>query len=318
MSGTAKRARIAFLGDSIVQHGTFLDLMRARLEDIEGAPRLYNRGLGGNRADMVTALFADEIASLRPDTCFVHYGVNDIGVWLYDTALAVTPAVLAERRERDEGYRAGLTRTAERLLAAGITPVLCTPIPLDGYLGEEEDVVTLADNEEKGKRIRDTLYTRATFAAINRALAAYRETVFAIAAEAGAEVCDLHTAFLGAQGEGSGLYQKDGTHLSRKGNVLLAQCLLSHIGVAWDGTPLPLSERHATLRELEQAERRVQYVKWAMFHPLYGRDAEDATVGAAALLESATLPLHQRQAIEDYLKNGKSAEGLRAEIEALQ
>lgn len=310
--------RVAFLGDSIVQHGTFLDFMRARLDGIAGAPRLYNRGLGGNRSIMVEGLFADEIASLRPDVTFVHYGVNDLGVWLYDTALEVTPAVLAERRERDEAYRAGLVRTVALIREAGITPVLCTPIPLDGYLREEEDIVTLADNREKGERIRDTLYRRATFARLNEALSAYRETVFAIAADGGAEVCDLGAAFLTAQTPEGGLYQKDGTHLSRAGNVLLAQCFLSHMGVAWDGCTPPLSPRHAALREREQTERSVQYVKWALFHPMWGRDVEDSEVGAAALLEAPTLERHKRLAIEDYLKNGKSAEGLRAEIEALQ
>ena len=309
--------RIAFLGASIVQNGTALDRMRLSLLDTPRAPRLYNRGLGGNRAIMVEGLFRDEILSLAPDACFVHYGVNDMGVWLYDAAREVTAAVEAERRERDEAYRCGIRRTVALLLGAGIRPVLCTPIAVDERLCEVGDIFTVADNEEKGKRIRDTLYTRASFSAINRALKGYRDAVFAIAEERGCEVLDLFSVFHGALMREGGLYAKDGIHLAERGHTLLAECVLSHIGAPGATVSIPLPPPLVALREAEQLERQIQYVKWAMFHPFYGRDIGDPETGARAMLAREGLEHHKRLALTAYLENGRRLDALRARIEEI-
>ena len=310
--------RIAFLGDSIIQDGTFLDFMRARLLGVADAPRLYNRGLGGNRAMMVEGLFADEIASLRPDVCYIHYGVNDVGIWLYDTSLPITPPKEEERRGRLEDYCSGLTRAVERMLAEGITPVICTPIALDEQLGVEDSTKTVTDNDGKAEHVKEVLYKRKTFSHVNRALRAFCDFAASLAKRYRIGLLDLHDAFLRAQAPEATLYRADGIHLSAVGNRLLAKLLLAHFGIEEkipEGAGFPPAI--ATLREVEQTERRIQYVKWAMFHPIYGRAIEDPEVGAAALLSRESLEQHKRLAIETYLAHGKSAEALRAKIEEI-
>ena len=189
--------RIAFLGDSLFHHGHFIDYLRAHFDGRADKPLLFNRGLGGNTAEMVEALLSDEILSLRPDYCFVAFGANDVGGWLYDEASEVTEEVLRDRAERDRIHTESMRRTAVLLREAGITPILCTTIAFNELIVEDKDIETLADNKEKGEKIKSTLYTKRAFQSINNTFRRYREALIETAKDTGSELCDLFKKAVG-------------------------------------------------------------------------------------------------------------------------
>ena len=310
-------ARIALLGASNFQRGRTVHYLRAHFEGRADRPFFYNRALGGNTAGMVEVLLPDEILSLRPDYCFIQYGANDLGVWLYDTAEEVTPALLEARSERDRAYLASTRRNLRLLKEAGITPILCTVIAFNERLSEDEEIETLADNREKGEKIKSTLYTNEAFLEINRTLSRYREALLAIAHEEGIPSCDLFTPFLRAQYEREGLYEADGIHLTEEGQRLLAGILLAHLGeegpAATEG-----SEALKELFTLEERERQVQYVRWAFYHPIFGPVREEKIrEEMEAMCRNEAEPPHRRAAARIFLENGGSAEALRQRIEEL-
>ena len=309
--------RIAFLGASIFQSGRFLQYMRSIMAGDFHAPKLLNCGLGGNRSIMAKYLMEDEIVSLNPDVCFVHFGVNDMGVWLYDAQLAETDELLAERRERNAVYLQGMREIVDELKRCGIAAVLCSPIAVNELLQEDENVETLADNKEKGELIGDAFYQRKTFAQINDALKEYSKQVKQIAEETNCVFCDLFVQTYALMKSKGGLYGKDGIHLTADGQMELGKILLQFLG--WE-TPAVVPKENAAvmkLAELESADRKIQYVKWAMFNPFLGYRTVDLEENVKKEYQESDLPAHKKVAIETYWEMGAQREQVRAEIERL-
>ena len=306
--------RIAFLGDSLFHHGHFLDYLRAHFDGRADKPLLFNRGLGGNTAEMVKELFSDEILSLRPDYCFVAFGANDVGGWLYDEASEVTEEVLRDRAERDRIHIASMREVATLLKEAGITPILCTTIAFNELIVEDKDIETLADNKEKGEKIKSTLYTKRAFQSINNTFRRYREALARTAEDTGSELCDLFSVFIDAQYKDLTLYEKDGVHLTADGgHLLLAKAILSHLG---EEELLPRDSQFVReFRELEQKERSVQYVKWAFYHPIFGPVTnEKIKEEMEAMYRDPASPPHRKHASGNYLKYKGDATPLRKKL----
>jgi len=230
MKDCFRNKRIVFLGDSITEDGGFCYHIRAYLREKGERAVVFNRGVGGTRAVMAKYMLEEEVFPLHPDIVFVSYGVNDIGVWLYDVREALTPERLAERAQRDEEYFQSMRDLIFALKERGITPICCTPFAVDEHLAETGDIETVADNKEKADHIGSSFYTRKTFAAINEGLRGYAEKIKEICADEGVEVIDFfHFTYQLSEKE-SGLFIEDGTHYTPKGHEHLAAFILQFMG----------------------------------------------------------------------------------------
>ena len=304
--------KICFLGGSNIQHGTFLTYLRSVLpKEIY----LFNRGLGGNRAEMACALLQDEILNLKPDYCFVLYGTNDVGIWLYDQMLEKDESAIAERKNRDERFLKGIEETVKALKTAGVKPVLMSPWAVDELLIEKTDIQTVADNKEKEKRVTSDIYTRSTFRNINKKLGDYAEKVKAISERENLDFIDLYSNSYLLLQKDRGLFGEDGIHLTDYGHQTFAKWIFEYLvgnskTVVWQK-----SARALKIEEMEAAERRVQYVKWAMFHPILGYDHSNLECEIEKLLKGkATLSPQRHANIETYLHYKGDINALRERI----
>ncbi len=267
-----KNKTVAFLGDSILADGRYMAAMRAYMHVQNENCRVYNRGIGGNRADMAECLLPYEIFSLKPDYCFVCFGGNDLGIWLYDSFVEETEEVLAARQVRDESYRQGIKTIVKELQAQGICPVLVTPYPMNELLEEKADIPTLGDNAEKRALIGPWFYKRKTFQRLNEGLEGYARFLQAYAKETGCLFCDVYTPLREAMLHVEGLYAKDGIHFSEKGHFYIANTFLRYLG--YDDVPLDFTNANTganrDIFDLEQIERSICFVQFNAFHPVMG------------------------------------------------
>jgi lysophospholipase L1-like esterase len=206
--------RILALGDSITEAGGgsrawttepavgpgwFARLTRSG----QGGERhleFVNRGVGGNRVpDLLARLDADVIAA-EPTLVLVYIGINDVWHWRDGRG---TP---------EDEYRDGLRDVVDRLLAAGLRVLLCTP--------------TVIGEKIEGANAQDAMLT--TYTQISRD----------VAAAADVPLCDLHAAFraelarVNPDGAPDGVLTTDGVHLSDAGNALVASTIGAAIGLS--------------------------------------------------------------------------------------
>ncbi len=308
--------KICFLGDSIVQNGGFIACLRSYFyeQKCSKMPLFFNCGLGGNRSNMAKDLLEDEVFSYQPEYCFVMYGVNDMGIWLYDSALEETGDLLTERKQRDDMFLDGIKQAVQALKAKGIQPVIISPCAVNERIIEKEHIQTVADNKEKGELIDDSFYKRKTFERINAKLRWYSKTLREYANEEGIGLVDVFAQmYLSMQTE-EDLFGQDGIHLTEKGHEELAKIILRYLGVETIPQTIQRNEYSEKIAETEKIERSIQYVKWAMFHPIFGYDVLETEQNAVALLQEEDLPRHRKAAIENYLKYNGKTESLRAKI----
>ena len=309
--------RICFLGASTIQNGGFIYCLRSFFQDEEHAPKFFNRGLGGNRSVCAPPLLEDEVYSISPEYCFICYGLNDLGIWLYDNDLSIDERLRAERHERDELYFQGLKETVELLLAHGIKPILCSPTAVNELLVEKEDVATVADNKEKGELITPSFYKRKTFENINTALFGYRDKISDYAKQWGIGFCDLFTFIYEQMRNKVGLYREDGIHFTKEGQAEIAKAFLVYLGVK----DLPKCFKECKwaekLANIEEEERKLQYVKWAMYNPFFGYDVLRLDEILQSAMQDETLTERRKNLVLNYIAKKDSVKLLRAEIEAL-
>ena len=307
--------RIAFLGASIIQNGQFLSYMRNYLlnNPSEGKAKFFNCGLGGNRSIMAPDLLEDDILPLKPDYCFIHFGVNDMGIWLYDGAVEETREVLLEREERDALYFEGMKRTVERLKEKGIQPILCSPIAVNENLVEKENIETVADNKEKGELIEEGFYKRKTFQNINCKLAQYSKKLKEYAEKERVLFFDLYAKTYSKMQTIEGMFGKDGIHLTSIGQEELGKSILEYLGCVEAFSALKTYEKTEEIARKEALIRKIQYVKWAMFHPFLGYEEKEIDRNVQDALREE-LPRHKQEAIQAYLEHGKDVSILQAEL----
>jgi len=148
--------------------------------------------------DLLARLDADVIAA-EPTLVLVYIGIND--VWHFRDG----------RGTPEEEYRDGLREVVDRLLAAGLRVLLCTP--------------TVIGEQVEGTNVQDAMLT--TYTQINRD----------VAAATGVPLCDLHAAFraelarVNADDAPEGVLTTDGVHLSEAGNALVATTIGAAIGL---------------------------------------------------------------------------------------
>ena len=308
--------RICFIGDSIIQHGFFLSYLRSRLYDTspDKMPTIFNCGLGGNCSHMASDLLEDEVFSWNADYCFIHYGVNDLGGWLYDASAEVTEDIIIERKARDARFFNGMKETVKKLKENNVIPIIMSPYTVNELLEESGDIQTLEDNREKAEKLKAAFYRRENLRMINEKMKEYSETLKAYAQENGVLFLDLFSHTYDLMLSKGGLHAKDGVHLSMSGNEEFAKLLLRFLGEEDIPESLYISEKAEKIAEAEKAERGIQYVKWARFHPILGYQRARMKEYIDKTLCKDDLPLHFRQAIEAYLKYDGDVTAARKEL----
>ncbi len=258
MKNKFKNKVIVFLGDSITGHGFFLYNIRSFLMDKKEKCYLFNRGIGGHMAITGKYFLQGEVLDLKPDICFISYGVNDMGVWLYDCQKEETPELLAKREERDKIYFDNMKEIAVTLKNNGITPIFMTPFCLSENISEREDIETIADNKEKENYIGPSFYKRATFAKLNEALRGYSEKLKLIAKEIGIEVFDMFSETYNRVPKNSDNYAPDGIHYTAKGHDYLAKFILEYLG--FENVPIEFKkyDKIDKLSEVQHWVRQIQ------------------------------------------------------------
>lgn len=226
-----KNKRIVFFGDSITENGTFCYNIRSYFREIGVKSTVFNRGVGGTRAVMAKYMMEEEVFPVNPDIVFVSYGVNDIGIWLYDSLKEFTPEIMEKRRLRDEEHIQSMIDVITALKNKGITPICCTPFAVNELLTEKEDIETIADNNEKEDYIGPSFYKRKTFANINEGLKGYAEKMKKICLEQNVEVIDFFDFTYKLSYAEKGIFIDDGTHYTKKGHDFLAKFILEFMGV---------------------------------------------------------------------------------------
>ena len=314
MNKQFENKRICFLGASTIQNGGFIACLRSYYsqEGYKRLPYFFNRGLGGNRAIMVKALLCDEVLSLQPDYCFILFGLNDMGIWLYDSNEKETAELLQERKERDELFYKGIFETVKELKTHGIVPILISTLAVNERLMEREDIETVADNKEKGRMIGDGFYKRKTFANINQKLRTYSERLKQYAKSENIDFIDGFDYFYSLLDNASELYREDGIHLTEYGQGMIARMILEFFDCENIPEKFQMSAYAKRLLEIEKTERNIQYVKWAIFHPDLGYKTDEMEQNARRKLQQNNLSKKARESIEDYLQYGGRVDELRA------
>ena len=311
-----RNKKICFLGDSIIQNGEFINCLRSYFQNntCQTSPLFFNRGLGGNRSIMAQALLEDEVITLRPDYCFVHYGVNDLGIWLYDSDKEETETLLQEREERNRLFFKGIENVVKTLKEKGIKPVLISPCAVNERLVERNEIQTVKDNKEKEKLINNSFYKKKTFKNINLALRAYNEKLKTYAKDENIGYVDVFSRMLFLLENSEKLYGADGIHLTEVGQQELAKIILQYLSCKNIPEMFPKDEWVEQLAEIEKTERKIQYVKWAVFHPSLGYDVTEVEKNARQKLQEKDLSVFLKDAIRTYLQYNGNVEGLRVAL----
>jgi isoamyl acetate esterase len=198
-----RHARIVFFGDSITEAGDlpggYVYLVRESLEAIYPDQRIdvIGAGVTGDTVPDLQARLGRDVLSQDPTHVVIFIGVND-----------VAKQSLPNPREEivKETYRRGLRSLLTRIQRRGADTILCTP----AVIGEDP-----ASDNDHNKLLDE-------YAAISRG----------VAAEVGAGLCDLRTAFRqylkthNPKQKHQGVLTYDGVHLNEEGNRFVARQML--------------------------------------------------------------------------------------------
>jgi lysophospholipase L1-like esterase len=201
--------RIAFLGDSITQHGEgeggyvwLIEQALARQQRDKNI-RLIKAGVRGNKIADLQKRLDEDVLSQKPTVVFVYIGIND--VWHWDNGNGTT---------KEDFYR-GLSDVIHRIQHSGSIAVLATP----SVIGEKTHGGNKHDLE----------------------LDAYAQISRKVARENKVVLCDLRKAFVvflnerNTANEETGVLTEDGVHLNDRGNVLVANHAAASIAKALAG-----------------------------------------------------------------------------------
>ena len=164
--------RVAFLGDSITRAGGWHALVALFHETRFPARKVewLNAGVSGDTAEAALRRLHWDVLDRRPDRVVVMFGVNDVGVTLYDGENG--PEKIAAREARLVAYERAMRALVAALREAGVGIVLCSPPPY----------------EERGNFPPDKVARLGAADAVARCA----EIVRRIGAEAGLPVVDFH------------------------------------------------------------------------------------------------------------------------------
>ncbi len=278
-----KGKTIVVLGDSITEQGKQFYYLRSYFQNSKDKCYLYNRGTCGNRAVMFPSLFDDEIKELNADYVMISYGVNDLGVWLYDNLKPVTKEILEKRKVRDEEYFASYYKAIKLVKEYGAIPIVVSPFAVNECLIEKENVETLNDNDEKEDNIKPSFYTRATFKNINVALKGYQERLEAIAKETGAEYLPMFEKTYPEMLKETNMFSDDGVHYNLEvGHKFLAKVILEFLGVEDIPQDFIITPENDEIERLEQIERQAGGIlRGTPYSKFFGNYSEEYLVNIA-------------------------------------
>ncbi len=303
--------KICFLGDSITKNDFFIRNLRDAYSNSKYRITFINRGIGGCRMDMAVALLADEVFSAKPDYVFINYGVNDVGIWLYDYKSLVTEEILTQRKKRDELFFDSARKVVLKLKENSITPILCSPVCVNEKILDQNKIVTIVDNNEK-TIITDSLYTKQTMANINIALKNYSCQLKAIAEELGVEFFDVFSAYYSEMLEKENLYLSDGIHLSKEGHFVYSQIYSKYFDVG--DIQVEMQDKVEKIDELVEIERAIKFIKWNIFA---GCSEKEIIEKSDDYLLDEKQPKSIKDALTIYLKENKNIAKIQLEIDDL-
>lgn len=196
--------RIIFFGDSITELGTqsrgYVSLIEKEMRKKDPSIDIIGAGIGGNKVPDLLSRVDRDVLKKSPDIVFIYIGIND--VWhSIDPGKGGTPKDI---------YESGLKEIIAKIQHAGGKVVLCTP----GVIGEKWD-----GSNQLDERLDE-------YSAISRM----------VAQETGCRICDLRKTFIeylrehNTGNRESGILTSDGVHLNDRGNLLVAETMLTMLG----------------------------------------------------------------------------------------
>ncbi len=219
--------RICFLGDSILEHGYFIYALRSYIYHEGIQAEIYNRGIGGMSSSIVSDEQLEyEVFSLNPDYCVVSYGINDLGIWLYDSSIEEKPEVLEEREKHNQKYFNGIKEIVKKLKEKGVIPVLMSPYPVNELLEEKDGIETIGDNKEKAELIGVNFYRNKTMSKINASLRLYNCWLKKYVEKEKLLFLDIFERLRDYGLEEEGLFNADGIHYTKKGGEYIARSII--------------------------------------------------------------------------------------------
>ena len=279
MNQVFKDKVVCFLGASNLSNGLYTYNLRSFLHRQKERCYVFNRGTAGNRADMAFDIIDEDVFALKPDFCVFSYGVNDMGIWLYDSFKEQTHEILAEREKRDQNYYNGVKDIVKRCKDAGVVPVLMSCNAVNEMLEEKPDIPTVGDNKEKAQLLGPWFYKRKTFKALNEHIRVYNKFLKDFAEKEGLMFFDTFSMtyeyMLKCYPD---MYASDGIHITRAGNKVVAKAVLECMG--YSDVPLEFEgdEQNDEIRKAEQLDRSARFVKNNMFNKVFGDFTEEDIV----------------------------------------
>ncbi len=266
-----------FVSDSNLTNPYYLEYLRSACKKTGKKVFFRNKGVPGARMDMVQNCIEEELVVEKPDYVALSFGVNDLGIWLYDTTLEVTEELQKQRNERIANYLCALEENIVYLQARGITPILMTPICVDENVVEKEEVQTDKDSKEKAA-IKNTLFTKKSFQSINDVgLKTLHEQGMLIAKQYGVEIWDLYLATK-AQLDTSCFYS-DGVHYNEKGHRIIAQEIYKNM-FNEELCNCEVGEEVKELSTIEADERAYFFVKYNLVFLSQGKKEGESLLTA--------------------------------------
>ncbi len=270
-----KNKKIALLGDSIMSDGRYINNASSYMVGKKDRCYLFNRGIGGNRADMIDCLMEDEVFSIKPDYCVICFGVNDLGIWLYDKYKKLTSEIIAEREKRNQSHKNAIKRFVKYCKERGVKPILMSGYAVDQMLEEKPDIPTLGDNKEKAQLLGPWFYKRQTFENINVALQGYRDFLKELAKQENILFFDMHEKTYKYMLEEDGLFNDDGIHYSEKGHKYIAKAFLELLGYEDVPTEFSHGDGFEQLLTAKALDRAPAFIRFNMFNKINGEFTEE-------------------------------------------
>jgi lysophospholipase L1-like esterase len=189
---------IVVIGDSITYSGGYVRVMHELLDELQLKVHIVNAGKSGQKAEQLAERFNVDVVQRRPRWCIVSVGINDVWHRLH--------APHDEKVLRV--YKENVSRMVTEAQMVGIGVILCTP--------------TVIEEEPESEA--------------NQRLLFYCAAIRDVASEQNCLVADLHVLILQAIRAKPADAQRhfftfDGVHMNRPGNLIMAEGILSALGV---------------------------------------------------------------------------------------
>ena len=211
VEGFKDKERVVFFGDSITHGGYYHShaLHVQALRHPSSKVYIYNGGISGGTSKGGFERIDYDILGKNPDRVFILFGMNDVGINLYNGK--EDPKTLENRKVRLDNYRKNMTVCIEKILKAGKKVVLITPTPYDEYTA--------------------SFKTRKWVGANEKGLTACAKIVRELAAKYKLSVVEFHIPQTAIIRKGQGIFGRvDRVHPNSAGHYVMGAMLLEAMG----------------------------------------------------------------------------------------